>query len=62
MTGKIKWYDKKKGFGFIIMGADDIFFHHSAIVGDYDPLENDKVEFSVTQGKKGQQASNVTRA
>ncbi len=63
-TGKIKWFNNSKGFGFI--GLDDgadVFVHFSAIQGEgYKSLEEgDLVEFDVTQGQKGPQAENVTK-
>ncbi len=63
-TGKIKWFNNSKGFGFI--GQDDgadVFVHFSAIQGEgYKSLEEgDLVEFDVTQGQKGPQAENVTK-
>ncbi len=63
-TGKIKWFNNSKGFGFI--GLDDgadVFVHFSAIQGEgYKSLEEgDLVEFEVTQGQKGPQAENVTK-
>ncbi len=63
-TGKIKWFNNSKGFGFI--GQDDgadVFVHHSAIQGEgYKSLEEgDLVEFEVTQGQKGPQAENVSK-
>ena len=61
--GTVKWFNPEKGFGFITRenGEKDCFVHHSAIQGDgYRNLEeNQKVEFDVTQGQKGPQASNV---
>ena len=62
--GTVKWFNAEKGFGFIAQdgGGDDVFVHFSAIQGSgYKSLEeNQKVEFEVTQGAKGPQASNVT--
>lgn len=62
-TGKVKWFDNSKGFGFITPdnGSMDIFVHHSAIKQDgYRSLkENQRVEYRVTQGKKGLQAEDV---
>jgi CspA family cold shock protein len=61
-TGTVKWFNPDKGFGFITReDGPDVFVHFSAIAGEgYKNLEeNQKVEFDVTQGPKGPQASNV---
>lgn len=65
MTGTVKWFDAKKGYGFITMeDGNDIFVHYSAIQSDgYKSLEeNQSVVFDVTEGSKGKQASNVKLA
>lgn len=63
-TGKVKWFNADKGFGFIEQddGSPDVFVHFSAIqsTGFRQLEENDRVEFDVTQGPKGPQAENVT--
>ena len=63
--GTVKWFDNSKGFGFITPeGADkDVFVHHTAIQGEgYKSLdEGAQVEFEVTKGPKGDQASNVVK-
>ena len=63
-TGTVKWFNGEKGFGFISQdgGGPDVFVHFSAITGTgYRNLEQgQKVEFEVTEGQKGLQASNVT--
>ncbi len=63
-TGVVKWFDAKKGFGFIsVEGADDVFVHFTAIQGEgYKTLEEgQRVEFDIEQGPKGPQASNVVK-
>ena len=60
--GKVKWFNETKGFGFIQQeSGEDVFVHYSAIKGEgFKTLkEGDEVEFEVTQGAKGPQASNV---
>ncbi|CAN5898615.1 hypothetical protein BH24DEI2_BH24DEI2_14230 [soil metagenome] len=63
-TGKVKWFNEEKGFGFIEQsdGGKDVFVHFSAIQGDgfRNLNEGDEVEFNVEEGQKGLQASNVT--
>ena len=64
MKGKVKWFNEKKGFGFIEQdGGGDVFVHFSSIQGDgfKTLVEGEEVEFDVTEGKKGPQASNVTK-
>ncbi len=64
MVGKVKWFNAEKGFGFIEReDGDDVFVHFSAIQGDgFKTLEEGQtVEFEITQGNRGPQASNVTR-
>jgi len=63
--GVVKWFDNKKGYGFIEReGGDDIFVHFSAISSDgYKSLtEGQKVQFEIVDGPKGKQAANVTIA
>ena len=62
-TGTVKWFDAKKGFGFIVLddGGSDLFVHYSEIKTDgYASLnEGQKVEFEIGEGKKGPCATNV---
>ena len=60
--GSVKWFNEKKGFGFISKDdGDDVFVHFSAIKRDGFKVlyEGDQVEFEVTQGPKGLQATDV---
>ena len=60
--GRVKWFNEKKGFGFISKDdGNDVFVHFSAIKRDgFKSLdEGDEVEFEVSQGPKGLQATNV---
>ena len=61
-TGKVKWFDEKKGFGFIEReGGSDVFVHFRAIAGNgFKTLaEGQQVEFDIEDGAKGPQALNV---
>lgn len=62
-VGTVKWFNNEKGFGFITPddGGADVFVHYRSIEGTgYRSLqENQRVEFEITQGEKGPQASNV---
>ena len=64
--GTVKWFNSSKGFGFINReSGDDVFVHYSAIENDggYRTLdEGDTVEFEVTEGPKGLQATSVRKA
>jgi CspA family cold shock protein len=65
LKGKVKWFNSSKGYGFIEQdgGGKDVFVHYSAIQGKgYKALtEGEAVEFEVTEGPKGPQASKVIR-
>jgi CspA family cold shock protein len=62
IVGTVKWFNGSKGYGFIAReGGPDVFVHYSAISGEgfKNLAEGQKVEFTVEQGSKGPQASNV---
>jgi len=63
-TGKVKWFNEKKGYGFIENDeGGDVFVHYSAIVseGFRTLTEGDRVSFDIEQGAKGPKAANVSR-
>jgi CspA family cold shock protein len=64
ITGKVKWFNNAKGFGFIEReGGSDVFVHYSAITGNgFRSLEEGQaVEFEIVDGPKGPQAGNVVK-
>jgi CspA family cold shock protein len=63
-SGKVKWFDPKKGYGFIIGEAgQDVFVHYTSIEGDgFRALKDgETVDYELTEGDKGLQAKNVVR-
>jgi cold shock protein len=64
-VGKVKWFNSKKGYGFIRLndGDQDIFVHYTSIKGDgfKSLVEGEEVQFELAEGPKGLQAQNVMR-
>jgi cold shock protein len=63
--GTVKWFSQEKGYGFIKPedGGEDLFVHHTGIAGEgFKSLEEgEKVSYEVTEGRKGLQATNVSK-
>ena len=65
VNGVVKWFDSRKGYGFLTTDEEqDVFVHYSSIIAENDNdfknlYEGDTVEFNITEGKKGPQASEV---
>ena len=65
LEGRVKWFDARKGYGFIEReGEDDVFVHYSSIqMEGYKALEDgEEVEFEIVQSDRGPQAANVVRS
>ena len=64
LTGRVKWFNDAKGYGFIEQeGGRDIFVHYTAIVGEgfKSLMEGQRVEFEIIEGAKGPQATRVVK-
>lgn len=61
-TGKVKWFNTQKGYGFIMFNNKEIFVHFKDVLGGINGItENDEVTFEIMEGKKGLQAVKVKK-
>ncbi|CAF1096303.1 unnamed protein product [Didymodactylos carnosus] len=62
-NGLIKWYNRRRGYGFIITDevGSDLFFHYTGLISDNDISDGDRVQFDIVQTRRGLQAYNVER-
>jgi len=61
-TGNVRWYDKKKGYGFVDHEGSDIFIHYTEMIEEkYIPENNDLISFEIVPGEKGLKAQNITK-
>jgi CspA family cold shock protein len=59
LTGKVKWFDPKRGYGFIAADNQDYFAHVTNIVGDFEIMEGDEVSFTVSNKNGKRKAVNI---
>ena len=62
LTGRVKWYDQRKGYGFVESAKGDIFIHYTAFKeADLKIDHDDLVSFDAVSGEKGLKAQNITK-
>ncbi len=59
--GNVRWFDKKKGYGFVDHEGKDIYIHYSAFIEKFTPETHDLIAFEIIDGEKGRKAQNITK-
>ncbi len=59
--GNVRWFNKKKGYGFVLFEDKDIFLHYSNLVEKFIPETNDLISFDIVDGEKGLKAEKITK-
>lgn len=59
--GNVRWFNKKKGYGFVLYDDKDIFLHYSNLEEKFIPETNDLISFEIVDGEKGLKAEKITR-
>jgi len=59
--GNVRWFDKKKGYGFVEHEGIDIYIHYTEIKENYIPETNDIISFEIINGEKGLKAQNIIK-
>ncbi len=59
--GNVKWFDSKKGYGFVEHENKDIFIHYTAFIEDFTLNHNDIISFDIVDGEKGKKAQNISK-
>ena len=60
-TGRVRWYDKKKGYGFVETPQGDVFIHHSNFKEKVILNDDEMISFDIVDGEKGLKAENITK-
>jgi len=59
--GNVRWFNKKKGYGFVLFEDKDIFLHYSNLLEKFIPETNDLISFDIVDGEKGLKAEKITK-